>query len=99
MSSLLYDMNAHHSSSQGQIVLCSSYDATPSTTPFSEVLSKVLEFSRNSVQQIIVLHLKSENVGEAADTQSIESTIDELCRIHSDLTLGTDVYEDKQVND
>jgi hypothetical protein len=60
-------------------------------------LNKTFEFARSSDQQIVVLHLKSENVGEAVDTQSIESTIDELCKIHSDLTLGTDAYEDKQV--
>lgn len=85
------------SSSQGQLAVCPSYDATPSSSTFSEVLNKVFEFARNSVQQIIVLRLKSENVGEAADIQSIESVIDKLCRIHSDLTLGTDEYEDKQV--
>ncbi|KAI9269733.1 hypothetical protein EDC94DRAFT_656767 [Helicostylum pulchrum] len=75
-----------------KVVVCSSYDSTVSGLTFADVMESILKFSRENVEQFLVLHLKSENVKQPVDTKELEELIDERCKIHTELTPGTNEY-------
>lgn len=85
-----------HTSHEGTPVVCSSYDGTASSLTFTDVMESILKFSRENVEQFLVLNLKSENVKQAVDTKSLEDVIDERCKVHTELTAGTDEYKKKE---
>lgn len=49
------------------------------------------------MEQILVINLKSENVNQAVETKDLEELIDERCKIHTELTPGTDEFVKKKV--
>lgn len=83
--------------SQGKVVVCSSFDSTPSSLQFTDVLETIFTFSRDNVEQILILNLKSDNVDQAVETKDLEDLIDERCKIHSEMTQGTSEFVKKEV--
>lgn len=72
---------------QGQAVVCDS------KRTFSDVLESLFQFSRDKVEQFLVLNIKSNTV----DTKQLEQLIDEKCKIHTEATAGTDEFKEKEV--
>lgn len=86
------------SSEQGKAVICSTFDSATSALSFTDVLESVLQFSRDNVEQFVVVNIKSENVKHPVNTKELEVLIDERCKIHTELTAGTDEYKIKEVS-
>jgi len=78
--------------------VCSTYDSTPSSLTFTDVMESILKFSRENVEQFLVLNFKSENVKQPVNTKDLEEIIDERCQIHTELTAGTNEYVKKEVH-
>ncbi|CAO3619662.1 unnamed protein product [Mucor hiemalis] len=81
---------------QGKAVICSTFDSATSALSFADVLESVLQFSRDNVEQFVVVNIKSENVKHPVNTKELEALIDERCKIHTELTAGTDEYKVKE---
>lgn len=77
--------------------MCSSNDSTASGLTFTDVMESILKFSRENVEQFLILNLKSENVKQPVDTKELEELIDERCKIHTELTPGTNEYVKTEV--
>lgn len=90
---------AHTFYSQGTITTCSSKDGSALKKTFTNVLNDIFQFSRDSVQQFLIVNIKSENVAQPVETKELEAVIDELCKIHTEATAGTDEFVKKEVND
>jgi hypothetical protein len=56
-------------------------------------LDSIFKFSRDNVEQFLVLNLGSSQV----DTKELEELIDERCKVHTELTVGTSEFIKKQV--
>lgn len=54
-------------------------------------------FSRDSVQQFFIINFKSENVAEPVNTKELDNLIDEICKIHTEATAGTDEFVKNEV--
>lgn len=96
-TNILYNQKTNVLKSQGKVVVCSTFDSTPSSLYFTDVLETIFNFSRDTVEQILVINLKSENVNQAVETKDLEELIDERCKIHTELTSGTDEFVKKKV--
>lgn len=72
---------------EGKALVCGSKERT-----FTNVLDDVFLFSRNKVEQFLVLNIKSKNV----DTRNLEGLIDERCKIHSEATVGTKEFKKQE---
>lgn len=83
--------------SQGKVVVCSTFDSTPSGLTFTDVLESILKFSRDNVEQFLVINVKSENVDQAVETKDLEELIDERCKVHTELTSGTSEFVKTEV--
>lgn len=79
-------------------MICSEFDSTPSSLYFTDVLESIFTFSRDNVEQILILNLKSENVDQAVETKDLEDLIDERCKVHTELTPGTSEFVKKEVH-
>lgn len=62
------------------------------------VLDDIFSFSRDNVQQFFIINMKSENVAEPVGTMELESVIDEICKVHTEATVGTDEFVNKEVD-
>jgi hypothetical protein len=81
------------SSNEGKVVVCSSYDSATSSLSLTDVLESIFQFSRDNVEQFLVVNIKSENVEHPVNTKELESAIEEKCKIHTELTAGTKEYK------
>ncbi|KAG2198961.1 hypothetical protein INT47_013145, partial [Mucor saturninus] len=81
---------------RGKVVICSEFDSTPSSLYFTDVLESIFTFSRDNVEQILILNLKSQNVDQAVETKDLEDLIDERCKVHTELTPGTSEFVKKE---
>jgi hypothetical protein len=71
------------------IKLCSN------SLSWTGALNQVLDFARDSVEQLIVVNVNS--VADNVLVQDIEKVIDTVCKVHAEKTPGTDEYEDGEV--
>ncbi|ORY95430.1 PLC-like phosphodiesterase [Syncephalastrum racemosum] len=75
------------SSSQGEIKVCSTTDK-PGLT-LHEVLDEVFDYARTQPQQVIMVHIASDG---HQPLDSLDDIVDQVCKVHSERTEGTDVY-------
>jgi hypothetical protein len=64
------------SSNEGKVVVCSSYDSATSSLSLTDVLESIFQFSRDNVEQFLVVNIKSENVEHPVNTKELESAIE-----------------------
>ncbi|CEP15748.1 hypothetical protein [Parasitella parasitica] len=81
---------------QGSIVACSSDDGTPLEKTFESMLQEIFLFSRGYVQQFFIINIRSENVAEPVGTKELEAAIDDICKIHTEATAGTDEFVERE---
>ncbi|KAL9539545.1 hypothetical protein MBANPS3_010199 [Mucor bainieri] len=81
---------------QGTITTCSSKDGSALKKTFTDVLNDIFHFSRESVQQFFIVNIKSENTAQPVETKELEAVIDELCKVHTEATAGTDEFVKKE---
>ncbi|KAI7899220.1 uncharacterized protein BX663DRAFT_555088 [Cokeromyces recurvatus] len=81
---------------QDDMTVCSSFDGTPSTTTFKDILEKIFLFARENVEQFFILNIRSENVAEPINIKELETTIDKICKFHTEHTVGTDEFVEKE---
>ncbi|KAI9481720.1 MAG: hypothetical protein EXX96DRAFT_618640 [Benjaminiella poitrasii] len=81
---------------QDNIAICSAFDGTPSTVSFEDVLEKFFVFSRENVEQFFIIHIKSEHTAKPINVKEIETTVDKICKFHTEQTAGTDEYVDRE---
>ncbi|CEG66824.1 hypothetical protein RMATCC62417_03340 [Rhizopus microsporus] len=75
-----------------RMMICSDHDSAISNTSFRNVLDDIFQFARDNVEQIFIVHLQSRGVHQPLDVKDVDKLLDETCKVHTELTDGTDEY-------
>ncbi|KAL0093095.1 hypothetical protein F4703DRAFT_1789539 [Phycomyces blakesleeanus] len=82
----------------GKTFLCSAIDQETdlhNREPFRDFTDQLFEFIQTRPKQIIVTHISSNASPEKqVSIKDIESAIDEVCKVHTERTEGTDLFKE-----
>ncbi|KAI8391710.1 uncharacterized protein BYT42DRAFT_557777 [Radiomyces spectabilis] len=77
-----------------KLSLCSPTGVQMYDTLFQDFIDEVLDFIRMYPQQIIMVHVSaSKKPKQPVTAEALEGAIDEVCKVHTDRTLGTDEFK------
>lgn len=82
----------HIHSDEKRMMICSDHGSAISNTSFRNVLDDIFQFARDNVEQIFIVHLQSRGVHQPLDVKDVDKLLDETCKVHTELTDGTDEY-------
>ncbi|KAF7728175.1 hypothetical protein EC973_006569 [Apophysomyces ossiformis] len=66
---------------------------TSANLPLHDWMDELFEFVRLQSRQLVVVHLKSH---QDISLKQFEDVVDEICQLHSERTLGTDLFEKRK---
>ncbi|KAI8340338.1 hypothetical protein BC941DRAFT_420145 [Chlamydoabsidia padenii] len=80
----------------GKTSLCTPFEGKPtSNVDFAGYLKEIMDYVRQEFHQVVVLNINSivNDDTEVATFKDMETIIDTVCKQQTDITLGTDEYE------